>query len=459
MTDDRALDGLTGQTVELLQALIRNACVNDGTAESGQEVRNCDVLRQFLGGTGLDLQTFDAAPGRTTLVARIEGTDPDAPSLALMGHTDVVPVNPDGWTRDPFGGELVDGEVWGRGAVDMLNLTASMAVAFRHLATSGFRPRGDLVYVAVADEESGSRHGMQWMADHERDAVFADYVLTENGGLHSGPREQPWIGINVGEKGVAWRTLRVRGTPGHGSAPFKSDNALMTAAAVIQRLGDYRPAPRFHELWRTRVDTLGVDEATRAALLDPERIDAFLDALPVPGPGAHLHACTHTTFSCNTVGPGAQRDGSVTRMKTNVIPDRVDIGVDIRTLPGEGHDDVDAHLRAALGDLYERVEVEVVMDDPATISRTDTPLWDALSRSIAKPFPTARPTPQLVVGFTDSRVYRAMGSVAYGAGLFSPDIEPAEFGRRFHGNDERVDVESLRLTTNLWLDVVRDVLG
>ncbi len=457
--DERDLHGLTGQTVELLQAMIRNACVNDGTAASGQEIRNSDVLRSFLGTTGLDLQTFEPTPGRTTLVARIAGTDPAAPSLALMGHTDVVPVNPEGWTRDPFGGELVDGEVWGRGAVDMLNLTASMAVAFRHLATSGLRPRGDLVYVAVADEESGSAHGMQWMADHERDAVYADYVLTENGGLHSGPKEQPWIGVNVGEKGVAWRKLRVRGTPGHGSAPFKADNALMTAAAVIQRLGDYRPAPRFHELWRTRVDTLGLDDATRGALLDPERIDAFLDALPAAGPGAHLHACTHTTFSCNTIGPGSHADGSVTRMKTNVIPDCVDIGVDIRTLPGETADDVDAHLRAALGDLYGRVEVEVVMNDPATISRTDTPLWDALARSIARPFPTARPTPQLVVGFTDSRVYRSMGSVAYGAGLFSPDVDPSEFGRRFHGNDERIDVESLRLTTNLWLDVVRDLLG
>lgn len=446
---------LTGQTIELLQALIRNQCVNDGTAESGHEVRNADVLRHFLGSTGLDLQQYEAAPGRDSLVARIEGNDPDAPSLCLMGHTDVVPVSADGWTRDPFGGELVDGEIWGRGAVDMLNLTASMAVAFRHLANTGFRPRGDLIYFAVADEESGSAHGMQWMADHQRDAIMADYVLTENGGLHSGSREQPYIGINVGEKGVAWRRLRVRGTPGHGSAPFKSNNALMTAAAVMQRIGAYSPAPRVHELWRTKVETLGVDEEAKAALLNPDRIDAYLDALPVPGPGAHLHACTHTTFSCNTIGPA--NDGP--RMKTNVIPDCVEIGVDIRTLPGEGHDDVDAHLRAALGDLYEKVEVEIVMNDPATISRVDTPLWDALERSINKPFPTARPTPQLVVGFTDSRIYREMGAVSYGAGLFSPDLDPSDFGRRFHGHDERIDVESLRLTTGLWLDVVRDLLG
>lgn len=446
-------DDLTGQTVELLQTLIRNRCVNDGTAESGHEVRNADVLRQYLGDTGLDVQQYEPTPGRGSLVARIEGTDPDAPSLCLMGHTDVVPVNESGWTHDPFGGELIDGEVWGRGAVDMLNLTASMAVAFRHLANSGFRPRGDLIYFAVADEESGSAHGMQWMADHERDAIWADYVLTENGGLHSGSSEAPYVGINVGEKGVAWRTLRIKGTPGHGSAPFKADNALMTAAAVMQRIGEYRPSPRFHELWRTKVETLGVPPEVQRELLDADTIDAFLDTLPA-GAASHLHACTHTTFSCNTIGTGGSD-----RLKHNVIPDSIDVGVDIRTLPGETADDVDAHLRAALGDLYHRVDVQIVMNDPASISRTDTPLWDALARSIAKPFPTARPTPQLVVGFTDSRVYRQMGAVSYGAGLFSPDLDAADFGRRFHGHDERIDVESLRLTTGLWLDVARDLLG
>src|SRR5262245_56236715 len=121
-------------TVELLQTLIRNACVNDGTPESGHEQRNAETIASFLGDAGFDVERYDAAPGRTSLVARIEGREPGAPSLCLMGHTDVVPVNPDGWTHDPFGGELIDGEVWGRGAVDMLNLTASMAVAFRELS-------------------------------------------------------------------------------------------------------------------------------------------------------------------------------------------------------------------------------------------------------------------------------------------------------------------------------------
>ncbi len=444
------MSDLTGETVQLLQAMIRNACVNDGTPESGFERRNSDTLEAYLGTTGLDVQRFEPTPGRASLVVRVDGSDSTAPSLCLMGHTDVVPVNPDGWSRDPFGGELVDGEVWGRGAIDMLNLTASMAVAFRSLAERGFRPRGDLIFFAVADEESGSAHGARWMADHEPDAIRADYVLTENGGLHSGPAEAPYIGVSVGEKGVAWRRLRVRGTPGHGSMPFRSDNALVKAAGVIQRLADYSPEPKFHELWRTRVETLGLDDDTARMLLDPKQIDDVLAQMPSVGAAAHLHASTHTTFSANvTAGRG----------KTNVIPDCVDIEVDIRTLPGEHGDDVQAHLDAALGDLASEVEVGILMNDPASISPVGSPLWDSLQRAVARPFPTSRLTPQLIVGFTDARVYRQMGAVAYGAGLMSPSIDGGEFGRRFHGNDERVDVESLALTTNLWLDVVQDLLS
>jgi acetylornithine deacetylase/succinyl-diaminopimelate desuccinylase-like protein len=441
---------LSDLTVDLLQTLIRNRCVNDGRATSGEEVRNADALEAFLGTTGFDVARYEPTPGRVSLVARIEGQEREAPSLCLMGHTDVVPVNEAGWTRDPFGGELVDGEVWGRGAIDMLNLTASMAVAFRDLAHSNFRPRGDLIFFAVADEESGSKHGAAWMAEHEPDAIRADYVLTENGGLHSGSPDAPFVGVNIGEKGVAWRRLRVRGTPGHGSTPWRSDNALVRAAVVVHRLAEYRPPPRFHELWRNRVDTLDVDDETREILLDPNRIDAWLAELPNVGVAAYLHACTHTTFSANVV------EGA---MKTNVIPDTVDIGVDIRTLPGETADDVQAHLDAALGDLAGAVDVEIVMNDGASISPVTTPLWESLQRAIAKPFPSARLNPELIVGFTDARVFRQLGAVAYGAGLFSPDVEPGDYSRRFHGNDERVDLESLELTTQLWLDVARDLLG
>ena len=445
---------LTGEVVELLQALIRNGCVNDGTPESGQEVRNADLLQTYLEGTGLDIERFEPTPGRTSLVARIEGSAPKASSLCLMGHTDVVPVSPDGWSRDPFGGELVEGEVWGRGAVDMLNLVASQAVVFRHLADTGFRPRGDLVFFAVADEESGSNHGARWMADHAWDAIAADYVLTENGGLHSGSGEAPAIGVNVAEKGVSWRRLTIRGTPGHGSTPYRSDNALVKAAAVIQRLAEYRPKARFHELWRAQVEAMDLDEEARAQMLDEDRIDDYLAGLPrrpsVDGWASQIHSCTHSTFSPNVA------DG---RGKTNTIADRVTIDLDVRTMPGDHTEEVAAHLGEALGELANDVEVEPLIDDAASSSRIDTPLWDSLERAITKPFPAARLSPQFIVGFTDSRIYREKGSVSYGAGLMSPSVSAGEFGRRFHGHDERIDLESLRLTTGMYLDVCEDLLG
>jgi acetylornithine deacetylase/succinyl-diaminopimelate desuccinylase-like protein len=446
------LDARTGETTELLQALIRNACVNDGAPTSGQEVRNADTIRSYLGAGGLDVESFEAAPGRVSLVSRIEGADPSAPSLCLMGHTDVVPVNPDGWDRDPFAAEVVDGEIWGRGSIDMLNLTASMAVAVRHLATSGFRPRGDLIYFAVADEEAGSAHGALWMADHHWEAIRADFVLTEGGGLHGGPASAPVVTINVAEKGVSWRRLTVRGEPGHGSMPFRSDNALAKAAEVVSRLQAYAPKARAHELWTHHVAALDArfDEDDRRLLLDPSSLDGALGELDDVGTARHLHACSHTTFSCNVVSGGG---------KTNVIPDRVQLEVDVRTLPGEGEAEVRRHLEEALGPLAAEVDVDPILDARPTMSRIDTPLWESLQRAVGHAFPEVRLAPNLHMGFTDARVFRELGVTAYGAGLFSPDVEPGEFARRFHGHNERIDVESLRLTTDLWLGVVRDLLG
>lgn len=448
-------EDLTGEATELLQQLIRNACVNDGTAGSGQEIRNAELLGAYLEGAGLNIEAFEPTPGRASLVARIEGSDPSAPTLCLCGHTDVVPVTPSGWQRDPFGGELIDGpdgltELWGRGAVDMLNLTATMAVATKELARAGWRPKGTLVYFAVADEEAGGHHGARWLVDHEWDAVGADYVLTESGGVvFPSPRGER-ISVTTGEKGVAWRRLRVRGTPGHGSMPFGSDNALVKAAEVVRRLALHRPRAGIGELWSAYVDALDLDDDTRAALTDPDRVWDACAALDDPRLAKVAHACTHMTFSPTVVHGG---------VKTNVIPDVVDIDVDVRTLPGETAADVDAGLREAIGDLADAVEVSVIEDGEATASPRDTPLWDALQRAVGTAYPEATLVPRLTAGGTDARFYRARGSIAYGAGLFSRRVTAEEFVNRFHGNDERVDVESLDLTTRLWLDVVTDVLG
>jgi acetylornithine deacetylase/succinyl-diaminopimelate desuccinylase-like protein len=442
-------DQLTGASTELLQALIRNRCVNDGTPESGEEVRNADLLQTYLEGAGLDVERFESRPGRTSIVARIEGSDPEAPTLCLCGHTDVVPVTPEGWSRDPFGGELVAGEVWGRGAVDMLNLTASMAVAFKHLALHGPRLRGTVVFFGVADEEAGGTWGAEWMLDHHPEAVSCDYLLTEMGGWsmvgHDGVRR---VTVNVGEKGIAWRRLRVHGTPGHGSRPYATDNALVTAAEVVRRLAAFRPASHVSEAWRAQVGAMPLPPELAAALVDESRLWDVLPTLPEPI-ARTCHAMTHTTISPNVAHGGT---------KTNTIPDVVDLDVDIRTVPGVTNDDVDRMLHEILGDLAHRVEVSRLQSFEATESPRGNELWDTLSSRVQVAYPGAELVPGVVVGGTDARFFRERGTIAYGAGLFSPSIDAASFADRFHGNDERIDVDSLGLTTELWLGVTEELL-
>ena len=442
------IDRLTNETVELLQALIRNQCVNDGTPTSGHEDRSARLLRDELEGTGVDLQTYEPTPGRTSLIARHPGTDPNAPALCLMGHTDVVPVSPDGWTNDPFGGELIaDGdtlEIWGRGAVDMHNLTSSMAVVFRHLVASGKRYPGDIVYFAVADEEAGGTHGAEILVRDEWDALDCQWVLTEFGGIPLFSPAGTSVLVTTAEKGLGWRRLTVRGTPGHGSRPYGADNALIKAAEVVRRLSAYRPTPQLDELWAARVKAMGLPDELSRKMLDPEALHEAIGELPADVAG-NAHACSHTTFSPNTIAGG---------VKANVIPDSVTIEVDIRTLPGEDTEEVEAHLRAALGDLYDAVETEIIKHDPSTASPTDNRLWDALSASIANAYPEALVVPSMVTGGTDARFFRNRGSVAYGAGLLSHRVDAGEFARRFHGHDERIDIDSLRLTVQLWLDVI-----
>jgi acetylornithine deacetylase/succinyl-diaminopimelate desuccinylase-like protein len=436
----------TAEVTDLLQQLIRNRCVNDGRIDSGDEVRSVDLLAGYLAGSG-DHETYEPQPGRRSLVARIEGTDPDAPSLLLMGHTDVVPVNEDGWSRDPFSGEVVDGFVWGRGAVDMLNLTASQAVAFRRLADSGFRPRGTLIYLAVADEEALGTWGAHWLLDHERDAVYADYVLTESGGFQIPTPHGPRLPVLVGEKGTYWTKIRVHGTPGHGSQPYRTDNALVTAAEVVRRIADFRPATQIHDSWRKFVQGMALGAEVTRDLLDPDRFDAAIADLPL-GIARHWHACTHTTFA-----PTVAHGGT----KTNVIPDSVELEVDIRTLPGQTGAEAAAMLREALGDLADAVEIDS-NDDPATGSAIDTPLWDALARTTAELCDDSALVPSLMVGGTDNRFFRRAGAVGYGFGLFSKRLAYEDYTTMFHGNDERVDQESLALSTRLWEAVSRDLL-
>jgi len=436
--------------VELVQQLIRNRCVNEGTPESGGEAANADLLAGYLEGAGLDMQRFDSAPGRSNLVARIEGSDPTAPTLCLLGHTDVVPVNEDRWERDPFGGELIDGYVWGRGAIDMFNLTASMAVATKALASSGFRPRGTLIYAAVADEEALGTYGAKFLLDHEVDSVRCDYLITEAGGMPMSTPAGIRLPVLTGEKGPMWSRLRVVGTPGHGSMPYGANNALVKAAEVVRRLDQYRPAARIDSAWQAFVGGLGLPDDLVAALTSPEGVDAALP-LMTPGLARLAHACTHTTIT-----PTVMRTGT----KVNVIPDTVDIELDIRAMTGVGTDEIRDMLVDALGDMIDEVEIHPGHSDMATASPAGTPLWEAMGRAGAQFYDSAQLLAMPMAGTTDARHFRrSLDTVAYGFGLFSQRMTLEELAPMAHGDNERIDVDSLEMATSLWDVLVRDFLG
>lgn len=433
---------VAGDIVELLQVLIRNRCVNDGTSGSGQEVRNADTLQAYLGGT-VPTQVYDAAPGRRSLIARLEGWDRKAPSLCLLAHTDVVPALDVDWKHDPFGGELVDDEVWGRGAVDMLNQTATMAQAIRELAMAGFRPRGDVIFAAVADEEARAEFGAKYLLSHHRDDAYADFVITEGGGwpLWDGRRMLSWAHA---EKGIHWVRLTVRGRAGHAAQPHGSDHALVKAAQVIHRLAEASPTVQLTRHWEQWVREMGFDDDLRSALLDPALVLTAIETeLPELLPLAH--ASTHLT-----VTPTVIHGGTV----TNSIPESVLIDVDARTLPGQTRNDVVSLLDEALGPVAGDVAVDWLYELESTASPWQSALFDTAAAVTRQLVPDATLVPTVLTGSTDAGHYRRAGALAYGFGPLSGEVSLAEFRSRVHGPNERIDVASLALSGRFYAELV-----
>ncbi len=304
------------------------------------------------------------------------------------------------------------------------------------------------MYLAVADEENLGTWGAEHLLDRENDAVRADYVVTEAGGFQMPTARGPRLPVIVGEKGSYWCRITVRGTPGHASQPFRTDNALVTASEIVRRLAEYRPPTQIHETWRRFIEGIDFGPEWNRHLLDEATLADFCEELPI-GLARQAHACTHTTFA-----PTVMHGGT----KTNVIPDTVELEVDIRTLPGQRGADVRALLDDALGDLLACTEITPFDENESTSSATDTPLWDAMGRVSSALVEGSGLVPFLTVGATDARFFRRHGSVAYGFGLFSRKLSFDDYASMFHGNDERVDIESLVLSTRLWDGLARDLL-
>ena len=439
------------EATDLLQTMIRNKCVNDGRPESGGEVRNAQTLGAYLAGPGVDIQQYESHPGRGSMAMRIEGSDKKAPSLLMMGHIDVVPADPNGWTRDPFCGDLVDGEVWGRGALDMLSITVTMAVAVKKLLREGWKPKGTLIFSGMADEEALGTWGAEWLVDRNWDDVKASAVLTESGEppLPIPTKGGPKAIMVVGEKGSHWVGLKVKGTPGHGSIPYKTDNALVKAAEVVKRIAAYQPTLHLDGAWREFVNAMQFEEPLASGLLSEKDFRATLDTVPV-GIARMFDASAHTTFSPNILHSG---------QKTNIVPDSAVMQVDIRTVPGDDGARVKAMLREAIGDLWDQVEIVDEDENPASASKTDAPIFEVMRKVTKKVMKGAEIVPSFTVGATDSRFFRRKGVPAYGYSVYSSNIPFGEFMTMFHGRNERVDQESLRLMLDLYEQTAREYLS
>lgn len=434
------------EAVGLLRELIQNACVNTGEITSGDEIRSVRTIQEFLGERGTVIEPH---PGRASVVFRIPGTDPSAPKLLLIPHLDVVPATVADWSRDPFEGIEADGVVWGRGAVDMLNVTAAMVVIFRWVKDALIpQPVGDLILACVADEEAGGAYGAKHLVDDHWDLVACDYVLTEVASPSLGTGAATALPVTVAEKGPMWRTMSARGTAGHGSQPYGRQNAVLILSDVFAKVGAADQPVSIPDVFRTFVPHLGLTSETTAKLLDPDTLDDAISLVAEHDEtlARWIHACTHMTFSPNVITGGS---------KVNMIPDAASGDVDIRLLPGQTISDLDDHLRKVLGpELLSNIELAPVFDMEANSSAPEGPLWDAIGDAAQEHLGTRTLAPTLTPVTTDARFFRARGIPAYGVGLFDESISFSEMLAMFHGVDERVSVDSVQRTTRFLASVL-----
>ena len=419
---------LREEATELLRALIRIDTVNP----PGNETIAAKALHDYLAGNGIESELLAQTPERANLVARLPGGD--GLSLLLMAHTDTVLADPGEWERDPWSGDLVDGEVWGRGALDMKGHVAAVTVAFASLAREGVRPPGEVVLALTADEEVGAEPiGMSWLVANHPAAVRADFAVNEGGGERYELGGRVVYLCAVGEKATAPFRLRLHGRAGHASDPHAADNALLHAAPVLEALGRFGFEPTLiPEVEAFLAQVLGEVPPVDAALERAGAVDPLVAQLLAP--------LLSATLSPTMIEASRKR---------NVIPGACTITVDCRLLPGQTRDEVESLLRSGIpGDWeLEWIENECV---GGTRSPIDTPLWRALEAWVAETEPGAQLAPIVCGGFTDSHYVRSgLGTTAYG---FFPirAMAPELVARLGHGADERIAVDDLELAVDLY---------
>jgi len=423
IAQDRSLrtpwDSFEREALETVRALIR--C--DTTNPPGNERVATDYLAARLGAEGLVPVVLEKEPARANLIARINGSGGASP-LMLSSHTDVVPVEPAHWSRAPFGGQVADGCIWGRGAIDMKSKTAMDLGLMLALARAGVVLNRDLIFAAVADEEAGSELGAHFLVERHPDLVRAGWVLNEAGGftLHLGGRR--YYPIQVAEKGYVTVRMTVSASPGHGSIP-RSESAIAALAELIGRLDRTPLRTRVTPLMRRTLDQLGLDAQSAPPLF--------------------------RAMIANTVAPTILRAG----YKDNVIPGEASVVLDGRTLPGETAESLLGELREIVGP---EPALEVIKCAPPAEGSADTPLFKLIAHHVEAADPGARAIAWMLPGATDSKFYAQLGATCYG---FAPvRIGPRmPYGALYHGNDERIPVDGFLWGLRLYAEVVLNFLG
>ena len=424
------------ETIDLLQRLIALGSVNDLTPDSGNEEAAANLFESFFDGLPVEVERIEPHPGRTTLVVTLRGTDPSTQPLTFLGHTDVVPVDEKHWTHPPFAGEISEGSIWGRGSVDMLHLTAAMAVVTRRLAEEvargGARPAGTLTFVAAADEEARGGLGVPWIGEHRADAFPWDAQLSEMGGAHiRGARGADSVVVIVGEKGAAQRRLHVRGDAGHGSIPLGRVSAVEMLAQVSRALSQAQWPQASDEIWAGFVRAFEFDSELEESLINGTYRGDYSEFGDL---AAYAHAVSHMTVA-QTV---ARAGGPI-----NVLPSSGELELDIRTLPGQSDDDVDRAITEALGELANHVTIERLLSEQATASSIDTKLYRAIEETLTQANPGAKVVPILFPGGSDLRAGRRKGGVGYGFGSCSSGATLGQVYSQLHAHDEHIAVEDV----------------
>jgi len=438
------------EAVQLLSELLRI----DTTNPPGNERAAAEHLQKYFKKEGIESELLEKEPGRTNILARLRGSRP-GPTLMLLSHTDVVPAtNPEGWKYPPFSGAIEEGYVWGRGALDMKSMTASEAVVFALFKRLNFDFSGELIFLAVADEEMGGTYGAKWLVEEHQDKIKADYVLNEGGGMPLELNGRVFYTIDTVEKGLWWVRVRVKGTAGHGSVPH-DDNPLVGSARFIERMASYRFPKLISPSVRAFLEKTGeaFGEAGRQitgrilAEDDTADLKKLLEGTP-------MNPYLVNAFIRTTCSPTVIRAG----LKENVIPDRCEFVLDFRYVPGYSREQIEETMRAIADDLDLPLEIETVQHYAASESSADTDFYRIIEETVREEIPGAETVPYLLTGATDSRFLREIGAVAYGFYPLSTKMPLAERAQLIHSDNERIDLESLELSVRLLAKIAMKTL-